>query len=80
MRCRVLTAKNIAKNLARLLTPCASMNAPITDAFVCSSQKPLCFGVPQSSSLLQSRGQILQFLKGDKGNLRAINSSTAFSL
>ena len=31
----------IAKNLRRLLTPCSNMNAPMRDAFDCSSRKPM---------------------------------------
>ena len=37
MRRRVVTAKT----LGRLLTPRVNMNAPIRDAFDCSSQKPM---------------------------------------
>ena len=42
MRRRVLIAKKPAiGTLRRLLTPRASMNAPIRDAFDCSSRKPM---------------------------------------
>ena len=48
--------------LRRLLTPLVNMNAPITDAFDCSSRKPMrryfVFGVPQSSSLSQSSEEL----------------------
>ena len=55
MHLRVLIAKNwLFERLRRLLTARANMDAPIRDAFECS-EKTLCFRVPQSSSLPQSR-------------------------
>ena len=41
MRRRVLIAKMVVWTLRRMLTPRANMNAPIRDAFDCSSRKPM---------------------------------------
>ena len=47
---------------ADVLTPCTNMNAPIRDAFDCSSRKPMrrhvVSGFPRSSSLPPSREEL----------------------